>query len=92
MLNFPCLGFPSGSDREEFACNVGDPGWGGPPEKGMATRSSILAWRVPWKEEPGGLQSPVAELDKTQWLTLSLFTLLCGFCLLEGPALMPPGW
>ena len=27
-----------------------------PLEKGMATHSSILAWRVPWKEEPGGLQ------------------------------------
>jgi len=28
-----------------------------PLEKVMATRSSILAWRIPWKEEPGGLQS-----------------------------------
>ena len=28
-----------------------------PLEKGMATRSSILAWRIPWAEEPGGLQS-----------------------------------
>ena len=28
-----------------------------PPEKEMATHSSILAWRVPWTEEPGGLQS-----------------------------------
>ena len=27
-------------------------------EKEMATHSSILAWRIPWKEEPGGLQSP----------------------------------
>ena len=26
-------------------------------EKGMATHSSILAWRIPWSEEPGGLQS-----------------------------------
>jgi len=26
-----------------------------PPEKGMATHSSILAWRIPWTEEPGGL-------------------------------------
>ena len=26
-------------------------------EKGMATRSSTLAWRIPWTEEPGGLQS-----------------------------------
>ena len=29
----------------------------GPLEKGMATHSSILAWRTPWTEEPGGLQS-----------------------------------
>ena len=28
-----------------------------PPEKGMATYSSILAWRIPWTEEPDGLQS-----------------------------------
>ena len=28
-----------------------------PPEEGMATHSSILAWRSPWTEEPGGLQS-----------------------------------
>ena len=32
-------------------------GWEDPLEKGMATQSSILAWRVPWTEEPGGLQS-----------------------------------
>ena len=33
------------------------PGWEDPLEKGMATHSSILAWRIPWTEEPGGLQS-----------------------------------
>ena len=33
-----------------------------PLKKGMATRSSILAWRIPWTEEPGGLQ----ESDKTE--------------------------
>ena len=32
-------------------------GWGRSLEKGMATHSSILAWRIPWSEEPGGLQS-----------------------------------
>ena len=31
-------------------------GWEDPLEKGVATHSSILAWRVPWTEEPGGLQ------------------------------------
>ena len=32
-------------------------GWEDPLEKGMATLSSILAWRIPWTEEPGGLRS-----------------------------------
>ena len=32
-------------------------GWEDPLEKEMATHSSILAWRIPWTEEPGGLQS-----------------------------------
>jgi len=43
------------------ACYAGDPGWilgwEDPLEKGMATRSSILAWRIPWTEESGQLQS-----------------------------------
>ena len=45
-----------------------------PLKKGMATHSSILAWRIPWTEEPGGLQFVgYKELDKTE--QLSLFTL-----------------
>ena len=32
-------------------------GWKDPLEKGMAAHSSIFAWRIPWTEEPGGLQS-----------------------------------
>ena len=43
------------------ARDVGDagsiPGWEDPLEEGMATHSSILAWRILWAEEPGGLQS-----------------------------------
>ena len=43
-------GFPGGSDSEESACNVGDlgsiPGLGNPLEKGKASHSSILAWRI----------------------------------------------
>ena len=43
----------------------------------MATNSSILAWRIPWMEEPCGLQSMVhKELDTTEWLTLSLYFLV----------------
>jgi len=46
---------PDGSDSKESACNAGDPGSIPGMEKGMATHSSILAWRIPWTKEPGGL-------------------------------------
>ena len=36
-------------------------GWEDPLEKGMVTDSSILAWKIPWTEEPGGLQSMVSQ-------------------------------
>ena len=36
---------------------VGSLGWEDPLEKGKATHSNILAWRIPWTEEPGRLQS-----------------------------------
>ena len=53
--------FPGGSDGKESTCNVRDLGLilglGDPLEEGMDTHSSILAWRVPWSEEPGRLQS-----------------------------------
>ena len=40
------------------AINVGSvPGWGRSPEEAVATHSSILAWRISWTEEPGGLQA-----------------------------------
>ena len=41
--------------------------WEDPLEEGMATPLSILAWRIPWTEEPGGLQSMVAK----SWTRLS---------------------
>ena len=62
-------GFPGGASGKEFACqcrrykrhgfekrDLGDLGWEDPLEKEMAIHSSILAWRRPWTEEPGGLQ------------------------------------
>ena len=48
--------FPHSSVGKESACNAGDLGWEDPLEKEMATHSSILTWRIPWTEEPGGLQ------------------------------------
>ena len=55
------LGFPDTSDGKESACNAGDQvqslGQEDLLEKGMATPFRILAWRIPWTEEPDGLQS-----------------------------------
>ena len=60
------MGFPGGSEVKASASNAGDVGsmqetWvrslgrEDPLENEMATQSSILAWRIPWMEEPGGL-------------------------------------
>ena len=47
-----------------------------PLENGMATYASILAWRIPWTEEPGGFQTMGhKESDMTKQLTFSLFQL-----------------
>ena len=59
-------GFPGGAVVKHLPENAGDvrdsgsvPGSGRSPalEKEMATHSSVLAWRIPWTEEPGKLQS-----------------------------------
>ena len=48
------------------------PVWEDPLAKGMATHSSILAWEIPWTEEPGGLQSMGSKSqDTTKRLTLN---------------------
>ena len=43
--------------------------WEGPLEDGMANHSSILAWRIPWTEEPGGLQSVGSPRVRHDWAT-----------------------
>ena len=43
--------------QEPQGLQVRSLGWEDPQEKEMATRSSVLAWKIPWTEEPGGLQS-----------------------------------
>ena len=70
------LDFPGGSDTNVCnACHVGDlgsiPGLGRSLEKGMATHSSILAWRIPWTEEPGGLQSMGSQRVEQDWSDLA---------------------
>ena len=64
----PCLkwGFPGGAlVAKDPPANAGDegliPGSGRSLEKEMATHSSILAWEIPWTEEPGGLVHRVAK-------------------------------
>ena len=55
------LGFPSGSAVKNLLAvqemQVRFLGWEDPLEESMATHSSTLAWRIPWTEEPSGLQS-----------------------------------
>ena len=57
-----------GSEVKASACNAGDPGSipgsGRSLEKEMAIHSSTLAWRIPWREEPGRLQSMGSLSDK----------------------------
>ena len=48
-------------------------------EKGMATHSSILAWRIPWTEEPGRLQSTGLQRDKTKRISLSFWQFLAKY-------------
>ena len=56
--------FPSGSEvknepltQEPQETQVQSLCWEDPLEKGMTTHTNVLAWRIPWKEEPGGLRS-----------------------------------
>ena len=44
-------------------------GWEDPLEEGKATHSSILAWRIPWTEESGGLQSMGLQRVRHDWVT-----------------------
>ena len=41
-------------------------GWEDPPEKIMATHSSVVAWKIPWTKEPGGLQSMLSQRITTE--------------------------
>ena len=67
-------GFPGGSDSKESAFNVEDPALipefqEDPLEKGVVTHSSVFAWRIPWTEEPGGLQSMGSQRVGYNWVT-----------------------
>ena len=63
LFKYPVILIPCGISGKEYASQCSRQkirvqflGWEDPLEESMATHSSILAWRIPWTEEPGGLQ------------------------------------
>ena len=74
---------PGGSAGKESDCGAGDagdgfdpwvrknPGSGRSPEEEMATHSSILAWEIPWTEEPDGLQRVTSNQTRLETIVLS---------------------
>ena len=65
---------PTGSEGKEFGWNAGDTGdvdsiphQEDPLVEEMATYSSILVWKIPWTEEPGGLQSKGSQKVRHSW-------------------------
>ena len=65
------MGLPGGSAGRNPPAHAEDkgsiPGREGPLEKEMATLASILAWEIPWMEEPGGLPSMGLQKSRTQF-------------------------
>ena len=66
------MGFPDSSVGKESACNLGDPGLipasGRSPGEEHGYPLSILAWRTPWTEEPGRLQSKGSQRFRCDWV------------------------
>ena len=70
------VGFPGGASGKEPTCQsrrhkrlwVWNLGWEDPLEEGMATHSSILAWRIPWTVRCGGLQSMGSHRVRHDWI------------------------
>ena len=64
-----CMDFPCDAMVKNMPDNTGNEGLisgsGRSLEKGMATQSSILAWEIPWTEEPGGQQTMVLQKSQT---------------------------
>ena len=66
------MAFPGGASGKESACQcrrMQETGQEDPLEEKMATHSSTLAWRTPWMEEPGGLQSMGPQRVRHDWAT-----------------------
>ena len=78
ILIMSLLGLPQWLSGKESACNAGAtgnagliPGFEDPLEEGMAIHSGILAWRIPWPEEEGGLQSMELQRVRHDWSDLA---------------------
>ena len=79
----PYEGFPGGSAvksspavQESQETQVRSLGWEDPLEEEMATHLNILAWRIPWTEEPCGLQSMGSQRVGHKWATNAFTSLL----------------
>ena len=87
VLPYPVLYlvFLGGSEVKESAYQWGkwvqSLGWQDPLEKGLATHSSILAWRVTWIEESGELQSMGQQRARQDWLTNTHTSAISSTCL-----------
>ena len=85
-----------GSDGKESTCNAGDSGLisgsEDPLEKGMATHSSILAWRIPWMEDPGGLQSMGLQRVGHDWVTEPFHFNFPNFCTFSSLSFLLKNW
>ena len=80
------MGFPGGSEGKASTCNAGDlgliPGQEDALEKGMSIHSSMLAWKIPWTEEPGRLHSMRRQRVRHDWKTNTFsFTWISQLCL-----------
>ena len=73
LTNNPFNGFPGGSMVKNLHAKqeiqVWSLGWEDPLEKEITTHSNILAWEIPWTEEPGGLQSTELQWVRLDWAT-----------------------
>ena len=81
------MGFPGGSVVKNLCANAGDvgsiTGSERSPEKEMATYSVILAWEIPWTEEPGGLQSMGSQRVRHNLVTKQQQQILINNCFIR---------
>ena len=94
LVRDECWRAPGGSDSKEFPTvqetSIQSLGWADLLEKGMATHSSILAWRIPRTEEPYGLWSMGSQRVRHDWMTNTFIGYECWRAHGTGRALFKP--